>query len=610
MNKNPYYPLPEDYDELTMDGQKQARLAVLTKQDTPDHLVQAWMFFRQNYLIPAGDAFYKGGYKESPPFHYQCIRDLGTYPRNALGAPRGSAKSVIVGTEVPLFFSLTRPNFETMLGLATDRLVEERFDKIAIQITENPFILNDFGLLRPKRGRAIWNRHHLHLKNGAVLKGISVMGKKRGGRPQLFILDDPENDPDSDSQQSAEVILQKFEKILFRQVIPMLEHGSSIFWIGTLINRRSFLYHATKGDDERFKFWNRRVLQAIAYDSEGKAQELWPTQWPADVLESRKQEIGAAAFAAEYLNEPISETERIFTIDPRRNEYIVSGSKEYLEKPFETLAEVSWCEPDEEKSVECNKTVVAEQKKPLKELVAPMFRIGVFDYASGFQVYSDYSCYSILGFDTNNTLWILDMWMGRAKEAQLLKIIYEMSLRWQVRVIGVEAASIQIAFADAVSEFMTKQGEPNGWRPRVLPIKYPPNVSKSDRIGGLEWRFHPGRIKYPAHLRSEWPINQLYMQTEDFTQDLALLPHDDAIDTIAMSQYVIHSKGVRMQQRAPELNLERRIRTGKPEVPGIPMLSGTDTSKMTREEFSAILDKAYEMRYNNSRERNRMYGRY
>ncbi|KKN03465.1 hypothetical protein LCGC14_1107510, partial [marine sediment metagenome] len=42
---NPYHPLPKDYIDLSLDGQKQARLAVLYRQDTPQHLVEAWNFF-------------------------------------------------------------------------------------------------------------------------------------------------------------------------------------------------------------------------------------------------------------------------------------------------------------------------------------------------------------------------------------------------------------------------------------------------------------------------------------------------------------------------------------------------------------------------------------
>ena len=119
------YPLPEDYEDLTFEGQKAARLAVLHRQDTSQHLVEAWNFFRRVYLGGVGPLFYKNGFEESPDFHYQMVYDLGKYARNADAAPRGSAKSTVIGLEIPLLLSLTRPHYEMSLGLATDVLIRD-----------------------------------------------------------------------------------------------------------------------------------------------------------------------------------------------------------------------------------------------------------------------------------------------------------------------------------------------------------------------------------------------------------------------------------------------------------------------------------------------------
>jgi len=587
----PVYPLPKDYDSLTLDGQREARLAVLHRQDTPQHLVEAWDFFRRCYLAGVGKLFYKNGFEESPPFHYEMISDLGEYGRNAQAAPRGSAKSTVIGIEAPLLLALTRPHYEMTLGLATDRLVEERFDKLIQQFTENELILQDFGEMKPPRGRKIWNHHQLSLVNGAIIKGLSVMGKKRGGRPRLFILDDPENDPDSDSQAAAQVLVEKFEMIMFRQVIPMLESGSSIFWVGTLINRRSFLYHAVAGDDPRFNFWNRKTLKAIAYDkpNEGDVSVLWPEKWSQEVLEARKAEIGDSAFAAEYLNEPISAQDRILIIDPRKNEYTVEGEFDW-KNPLTHTGNIKWSE----RFMEPGRRVYKDYEKPFRELVLPMYRILLFDYGSGLSQYNDYSCILILGFDTTNTLWILDMWLGRGKDATLLRLIYEYGLAWRPRVLGIEAVSIQMSFAEAVKEYIeemeSKISQP--WRARVFPITYPARVTKSNRISGMEWRFRPGRIKYPAHLAGKWPFDQLYQQTEDYTPDLALLPHDDAIDTLSMCQYVVKNRGGKFTKEKGKLSLLERIRRNLPVVKGMPLLSGVDSSEITGEMLDIMSQNA------------------
>ena len=591
--KRPYpiWPLPKDYEELSTDAQKQARLAVLHNQLTPFDLVVAWDFFRRCYLGGVGKLFYKKGFDESPDFHYEMIYDLGEHGRNAQAAPRGSAKSTVIGLEAPLLLSITRPHYEISLGLSTDRQVEERFDKLIQQFVENELILQDFGELKPPRGQKIWNHHQLSLKNGAIIKGLSVMGKKRGGRPRLFILDDPENDPDSDSQAAAQVVIEKFEMIMFRQIIPMLESGSSIFWIGTLINRRSFLYHATTSDDSRFSFWNRKVLKAITYDKpkEGDVSVLWPEKWPKEVLEARKEEIGPSAFASEYCNEPISPQDRILVIDPRKNEYSVEGEFDW-NNPLAHTGLIKWTE----RYMEPGRRVYKDYEKPYKELVLPMYRILLFDYGSGLSQYNDYSCILVLGFDTTNTLWVLDMWLGRAKDATLLRLIYEKGLAWRPRVLGIEAVSIQMSFAEAVKEYIEemegKISQP--WRARVFPITYPARVTKSNRISGMEWRYRPGRIKYPAHLAGKWPFDQLYQQTEDFTPDLALLPHDDAIDTLSMYQYVVKNRGGKFVKEKGKLGLLERIRRNLPLIKGTPLLSGVSSQDITSEMLDVLSQNA------------------
>jgi hypothetical protein len=582
----PLFPLPQDYESLTLDGQRQARLAVLSDHWPPYKLVLAWDLFRRLYLAQTKEAvFYKNGFKESPDFHSDMVFDMSRYGRNAYAAPRGSAKSTVIAVEMSLLLSLSRPFYEIILALSTDKQVEERFDHIMMQLEQNELILQDFGEMKPKRGQGLWNHHHLHLNNGSILKGLSVMGKKRGGRPRLFILDDPENDPDSDSETSRLAIIERFETILFKQIIPMLEYGSSCFWIGTLIDRKAFLYRAVMGDDPRFDYWNRKVLKAISYDKEDptKCYLLWPSKWPRDVLEARREEIGSAAFHSEYCNDPISAQERLLVVDERKNEYTVEGEFNWA-APLANTNIVKW--NDRIFGDDNDHRTYKEMERKYNELVGPMFRVLLFDYASGLTSYHDYACIAVCGFDMQATMWLLYGWLGRAKDDTLMRLIYETGLIWQVKVIGIEAVSIQKSFAEAAREYMSEQAGMRGdsWRPRTFGITYPAKESKGQRIASsLEWRFNSGRIKYPAHLKDRWPYNQAYAQTADFTLDLALLQHDDFIDTLGMHKYVIKTKGNQFKRERGVPNLRERIIKNQPEVPGLPVLSGVSSKDISNE---------------------------
>lgn len=602
--KRPYslFPLPEDYETLTAEGQKQARMAVLQNHSTPYNLVLAWDFFRNLYLRQTQEAvFYKKGFVESPPFHSDMIFDIGKYDRNIYACPRGSAKSTLI-LELTLLLSLTRPFYEIMLGLATDRLVEDRFDKLMFQFEHNEFLLQDFGEMKIKRGHGLWNHHQLSLTNGSIIKGLSVMGKKRGGRPNLFGLDDIENDPDSDSETSRQTVVARFEMILFRQIIPMLEAGSSIIWVGTLIDRKSFLYRATMGDDSRFDFWNRKVLRAIATDESdsSKVHLLWPAKWPKTVLDRRRSEIGEAAFQAEYINEPISPSERNFEVDAKKNEYSVDGEFNW-NNPLSYTGKVHWIDRIDTPTGR----VFKEQERPYDELVKPMSRLLLFDYASGLTTYNDYSCIAVVGFDTTLTMWVLYLWLGRARDDALMRQIYEVGLAWKPRAVCIEAVGMQKSFAEAVREYAVEQVSKTEqqWTPRIFPVTYPSRESKAQRISSaLGWRFTTGKIKYPAHLAHEWPYCELYAETADFTMDLALLVHDDAIDTLAMTKYVLKIRGGQIRRELKRSGLLDRIIKGTPVVPGLPVLSGISSAEVT-DEMTNILSQQARKRLTETRDR-------
>ena len=603
--QNLYWPLPADYGELSVEGQRQARVAVCCKQDTPFDLVVAWNFFRRWYLgRTTEEKFYKDGFAESPDFHFEMVYALAEFAQNAWAAPRGSAKSTVIAIEISLLLSLTRPFYQIMLGLSVDRQVEIRFDQLMGQLQRNELILQDFGAMQPKRGHGIWCRHYLHLVNGAIIAGQSVMGKKRGGRPNLFILDDPENDPDSDSETSRLAVIEKFETVLFKQIIPMLKPGSSIFWVGTLIDRKSFLYRATMGsDDPRFDCWNRCVLRAIAYDDDdsSKYSVLWPEMWPKEELDAKLKKIGPSAFASEYCNSPISPQDRLLSVDTRKNEYTVEGEFTW-KNPLSYAGKIRWQErvfkPGEHR-------IYLEKEKPYNEMVCPMFRILLFDYAYGKTSHSDYACIVVLGFDTFGCEWILEVWLGRANDATLMRLIYEKGLTWRVKVIGIESVGAQKSFEEASEDFIGEQIDVQGelWRPRIYPIKYPSREDKAQRIASTEWRYEAGRIKYPAHLQNDWPYDQLYAQTADFTMDLALLQHDDVIDTLAMAKYVIKGRGRRSRRERQEPGLLERIKRNKPIAKGIPLICGGNLDKVTDEMLAILRHRAQKPKVNPNQRR-------
>jgi hypothetical protein len=541
------------------------------------------------------------------------VHDLGQYARNAQAAPRGFGKSVVMGIEIPLLLTIGRPYFSIAIAMSTDKLIEGRFDRLSLELTENPWIQEDFGVLRPKRGGAIWNKHHMHLMNGSVIEGFSIMGRKRGARPRLFIMDDPEFDSDltGGSAGSQYIITEKYEQILFRQIIPMLVKGCGLFWVGTMINRRCLLYRACEEDDSRFRNWNRRVYAA---ENSARTKSLWEGLWPKEFLKAREAEIGTSAYSTEYLNKPLTDETKLFTIDPEFNEYHIP---DYSEMPPEEISLllhskriVNWKERVKVRSLDSSLNFETLSKsEPVSEVFGPMYRVAIVDPASGLSGQHDYRGVGILGYDHNNCLWIMDMWLGRVKDSQFYPILYNMARAWQVRVIGIEffgtGSSLVDSFGEYVDNFVSKLKESvdsslSTWVPRVVPIRPPQRLDKGSRIAELEWRFQSGKIKYPSHRSSEWPISALYEQTENFTKDLALLRFDDAIDIVGLSNYLIHTKGKFGAQAPIQKTLLDRIRSDEPVIAGIPLLSGINVNDLSAEEIHCLLVKSANIDYNKS----------
>jgi hypothetical protein len=598
-----WHPLPEDYPTLTADGKRQARVAVCCAQRNPEELVEAWQFFREVYLHEAQpDGFFFRQFVPSPPFHSQMVADLAQFGRNLQAAPRGFAKSTLIGQELPLLLSLTRPYWVTSICCATDRLVGESFSTLMGQFGTNQKIIDDFGSMRPSKGGVtgrIWNHHLLQLENGSVIRGVSVTGRQRGGRPNLYILDDPEYDPYKSTDVSD--LMEKFKVFLFRVIIPMLRTNCGIFWIGTIIPR-STIQAAVYGEDARFRFWNRRIWSAFDHVDDGHGGKtlslLWSEMWPYDALMRRRNEIGASNFASEYLNRPMSDADRVFVLSPDQDSYQMDDDPGPA--PLNSPAIVTHSRYTPPRGTEAAGWETLHE--PLSVILARCFRMITVDYAPGLSPDSDYSAINVTGLDTFNDLWEFELWMGRERDFSLMQRVYDMGRKWGVHLVGVESGGLQKSLSDNVGDFIRHAADGLAWRPRVKPVTYPRTHSKSARIMGLEWRFTSHHIKLPLYLESAWPWSELFHEIRDFRpgEDTGL-SHDDGIDTLAMTQYLVPGRRVTTALLDDVNDPIRHAEAGELlDAMGNPYLS--DLSRIPPDLIRRLVDAHYDRRYNDDRE--------
>jgi hypothetical protein len=289
---SPIFPLPADYYELDLNGQRMARVNAVSLGGDPDLEVASWEYFRRYYLTPPESGWYADGFVESPPAHAKWVEDWYTHPRLITACPRGTCKTTI-NLEDILRNLVSRRNWQCALFLSTREFCTDRLGRVAGQIENNARIIDDFGRLKPKKGSGTWNRGSvLETTTGCKLAAKPIKGASLGTRPSgLIVLDDVEKSKDQVVNPADE--RQGFHSFFFNGLLPMARSPGAVTpmrVIGTLYSRQMFIYWLYSTEDPRVKDFFYRTLMNV-HDLN------WAAMGP-EWIESEKKRLGASAFSA------------------------------------------------------------------------------------------------------------------------------------------------------------------------------------------------------------------------------------------------------------------------------------------------------------------------
>ena len=546
---NPYWPLPADYPTLDSGGMKLARVNAVRLEGRPDLEVASWAFFREHYLFPTATSgrgpFYKHGTHRSPDMHYRWLYHWENSQLSVTAAPRSAAKSTLVKENI-LRKVVARPHWESVMFLAKQDFITTTFDDFMSQIDDNSLIIDDFGKLKPSKSQGgIWNHSQIKLRNGAMITGMPIMGAALGKRPHEIYFDDVEKD-DSLILVPSENI-KGFQSFFFNVIYPMADNFDvKIRIIGTLLSRRTFIYWLHSTEDSRIDDW-KKIFHAVTYqDKDGKTVDEWPEKMGQEWQVVQKRRMGPAAYAAQYENNPVTEAERILRIHPELNTYWIEDKDgTYANDPLNSQAKMvshqlaGW-ESTLDEPVPLPRPIV----RPFGEAISNMRRFITIDWAPTTSETSDFSCIHVMAIENSehyrDTLWSLDLWLDKKPTEEVIRRAYLMAIKWQVPLVAVEAYPVQMELAKRLPHDLPALYGQGEVPPRVLEVKFPTSYKKTDKIAGLHWRFVQFRLKLPLDRSRERPYSDLWYQIENFTEDLALLRFDDAIDTLAM----VNAKGL------------------------------------------------------------------
>lgn len=220
---------------------------------------------------------------------------------------------------------------------------------------------------------------------------------------------------------------------------PLLvnQNDDIIDFIGTRWSRNDLYGHLMTGYGDALGVFTRRAIE--------NGLIIFPALHTWEEYE-RIQRINPAQWAAQYENNPLSNTNSDFPIDSVLH-YRFSHDEQQVYTP-----------------------------KGKKWDVEHLDRVLTADPNSGSLVAPDAAAISVQGVSPDDEVFVLDSWSGRVSPSDFVDQIYRLARRWDVRVVGIEKAGQQ-----NTDHYFKLKAEKENYSVRVEPLT-PRGRAKEDRV--------------------------------------------------------------------------------------------------------------------------------
>jgi len=348
-----------------------------------------------------------------------------------------------------------------------------------------------------------------------------------------------------------------------------------------------------------FDFWQRRLVKACWQAGE-KLVSCWPHMWPVDkeereslgldpstkTLEQIKKIIGVANFNSEYLANPGSDDTVYFSLDERKHSWsVIQGSidKEFGTNPKASKAVMKWFSGEEERS-----STIEDFVKGCRLFIA-------IDTSKTARIDSDFKVATLMAVNKEHDLFVLDMWAAKCHPELLIEETFNMAERWGCRYISPERIDDGETLERTMRNIVFRANQAGRKMPVVKGFN-PGYTRKEAKIGALLFRFEHGKIKFPFFMRMKKPWCDLFEQVEGFNPDVdnGGLQHDDHLDTVSMSEYIMGAKILRAPEDATqeETDVLKLIEKGETYTSdGTPLVQFLDLQNMPLEDLEHLASK-------------------
>mgnify|MGYP000852222810 FL=1 len=306
---------------------------------------------------------------------------------------------------------------------------------------------------------------------GAAVRGLSWGAK----RPDLVIIDDPQDEEDARSETVTEADWDWFLSDVY-----FLGQTSRIFLIGNNLGERCIVERVLAGA-EQLGF---RAVRIPILDAEGRS--VWPEKWPEPAIAAEREEFSRLGKLDIWFRNKMCEC-----IDPGSQKFRRDMFR-YFENTLRTDDMSIYTTVD-----------LAISKKPG----------------------ADYSAIVTVGVNGDGHWFVLDIEYGRYDPTQTMDAIFSAVQKWRPLCVGIEA----VAYQSALQHFLEKEMPKRGCFFRIQPLKA--EKKKELRIDALQPRFAVGSVWFRRD--ATW-LEKMESELLAYPHGA----HDDVIDALAYMEQI------------------------------------------------------------------------
>jgi phage terminase large subunit-like protein len=242
-------------------------------------------------------------------FHREMMQELTDTNNKRLEIIgfRGSAKSTIGSTALPIWMALVHPELYPFIIVCADTNDQAKLmiASIKTEFDNNERILRDFGSIEyrkihdPNPEPSMESDEDWQAKNMLLHNGVRIMARSRGQkfrglkhrqyRPHVIIVDDPEDIVWVRSKENR----MTTDRWMRGEVLPSLAKDGRLIVIGNWLHEDALMARLKK--TKQFKVLEYSLINE-------KNQITWPAMYPDQAsLDRKRDETGEVAWMREYL---------------------------------------------------------------------------------------------------------------------------------------------------------------------------------------------------------------------------------------------------------------------------------------------------------------------